>query len=154
MSFWRSLAGLSAHPSGVFVCLDRGVFVTAVALPGAGTIDRPSMRARIDGLFAALQDARTMLEARDDIRALVGRIVVSPEADGGAALWLEGDLAGILNLASGTKTPAASCDGRVLTSMVAGAHNRLPVLSAAFMLEVLRSIKFSGGQHPGHARAT
>ena len=82
-------------------------------------------RKRIDGLFAALQDALTMLEARDDIRALVGRIVISPEADGGAALWLAGDLAGILGLASGTKTPAASGDGRVLTSMVAGARARL-----------------------------
>ena len=76
-------------------------------------------RKRIDGLVAALQDARTMLDARDDIRALVGRIVVSPEA-GGAGLWLEGDLAGILSLASGTKTPARAGDARVLTSVVAG----------------------------------
>ncbi|MBK1671573.1 resolvase [Rhodovibrio sodomensis] len=77
-------------------------------------------RKRIDGLFTALQDERTRLEAGDHIRALVGRIVVSPNQDGGAALWLEGDLAGILSLASGTITPAASRDGRVLTSVVAG----------------------------------
>ena len=35
-------------------------------------------------------------------------------------LWLEGDLAGILTLAAGRKTPADPEDERVLTSMVAG----------------------------------
>ena len=86
----------------------------------AGLITLKMVGIRIDGLVAALQDARTLLETRDDIRALVGRIVVSPAADGGAALWLEGDLAGILSLASGTKTPARLGDARVLTSVVAG----------------------------------
>ena len=96
-------------------------------------------RKRIDGLFAALQDERTRLEAGDDIRALVGRIVVSPDGDGGAALWLEGDLAGILSLAAGTKTPAASDDGRVLTSMVAGARNQHLLLRLAYdMTQTLR----------------
>ena len=77
-------------------------------------------RKRIDGLFEALADEQTRLEASDDIRALVGRIVVSPGEDGRADLWLEGDLAGILSLAAGKKTPANPEDGRVLTSMVAG----------------------------------
>ncbi len=71
-------------------------------------------RKRIDGLFEALGDERTRLEAGDDIRALVGRIVVAPGADGRADLWLEGDLAGILSLAAGKKTPANPEDGRVL----------------------------------------
>ena len=78
-------------------------------------------RKRVDGLFEALEDKRTRLEASDDIRALVGRIIVSPGADGGVDLWLEGGLAGILTLASGRKTPAGPGDGRVLTSLVAGA---------------------------------
>ena len=77
-------------------------------------------RKRIDGLFEALEDEQTRLEASDGIRSLVGRIVVSPGADGGADLWLEGDLAGILTLAAGRKTPADPEDERVLTSMVAG----------------------------------
>ena len=78
-------------------------------------------RKLIDGLFEALQDERTRLEASDDIRALVGRIVVSPGKNGKADLWLEGDLAGILTLAAGKQTPADPGDGRVLTSVVAGA---------------------------------
>ena len=78
-------------------------------------------RKRIDGLFEALDDEQTRLEAGDDIRALVGRIVVSPGADGNVDLWLEGDLAGILTLAAGKKTPADPEDGRVLLSLVAGA---------------------------------
>ena len=78
-------------------------------------------RKRIDGLFEALKDEQTRLEAGDDIRALVGRIVVSPGKDGKAELWLAGELAGILTLAAGKKTPADPGDGRVLTSLVAGA---------------------------------
>ena len=78
-------------------------------------------RKRIDGLFEALQDDQTRLEASDDIRALVGRIIVSPGKDGHADLCLEGDLAGILTLAAGAKTPAHADDERVLISLVAGA---------------------------------
>ena len=78
-------------------------------------------RKRIDGLFDALQDERTRLEASDDIRALVGRIFVSPGEGDRVDLWLEGNLAGILTLAAGKQTPADPVDGRVLLSMVAGA---------------------------------
>ena len=78
-------------------------------------------RNRIDSLFEALDDEQTRLEAGDDIRALVGRIAVSPGKDGNVELWLEGDLAGILTLAAGRKTPADPGDERVLLSMVAGA---------------------------------
>lgn len=39
-------------------------------------------RKRIDGLFEALEDEQTRLEASDDIRALIGQIVVSPGAAG------------------------------------------------------------------------
>ena len=87
----------------------------------AGLIALKVVGIRIDGLVAALQDARTLLEARDDIRALVGRIVVSPEADGGAALWLAGDLAGILSLAADSKKPAADAGGLDEMKVVAGA---------------------------------
>ena len=54
-------------------------------------------------------------QASDDIQTLIGRIVVSPEQDGKAQLWLKGDLA------AGKNMPANPKDGWVLTSMVAGA---------------------------------
>lgn len=82
-------------------------------------------RKRIDGLFEALEDEQTRPEASDDIRALIGQIIISPGTDGKVDLWLEGDLAGILSLASGTKKPAHPGDERVLLSMVAGARNFL-----------------------------
>ncbi|MAN64405.1 MAG: hypothetical protein CMI60_20930 [Parvibaculum sp.] len=81
-------------------------------------------RSRVNGLFVALQDEQTRLEASDDIRALVGRIVVSPGEDDKANLWLEGDLAGILTLAAGRKTPAHPDDERVLTSLGAGTNSK------------------------------
>ena len=54
------------------------------------------------GPFKMLKDERTRREARDDIRAVVGRIVVSPGKDGKPVLRLEGDLAGTLSLLAGT----------------------------------------------------
>ena len=88
----------------------------------------PSMaeeyRKRVDGLFAALQDEQTRLEASEDIRSLVGRIVVGRSGDDKADLWLEGDLAGILTLAAGKKTPAHPEDEQVLLTVGAGMGNR------------------------------
>ena len=34
-------------------------------------------RKRVDGLFIALEDEQTRLEASDDVRSLVGRIVIT-----------------------------------------------------------------------------
>ena len=88
----------------------------------------PSMaeeyRKRIDRLFVALEDEQTRLEASDDVRSLVGRIVVGPGENDRADLWLEGDLAGILTLAAGKKTPARPEDERVLLSAGAAIDNR------------------------------
>ena len=88
----------------------------------------PSMaeeyRKRIDRLFVALEDEQTRLEASGDIRSLVGRIVVEPGKNDRADLWLEGDLAGILTLAAGKKTPARPEDERVLLSAGAAIDNR------------------------------
>ena len=81
-------------------------------------------RRRVDGLFAALQDEQTRLEAAEDIRSLVGRIVVAPGEENKADLWLEGDLAGILTLAAGKKTPAHPEDEQVLLTVGAGMGNR------------------------------
>lgn len=78
-------------------------------------------RKRVDALFEALKDEQTRLEAGEDFRALVGKIVVSPSSDGKVDLWLEGDLAGILALAAGKQKPAHPENERVLLSMVAGA---------------------------------
>ena len=49
-------------------------------------------RERIDRLFEALQDERSWLTASDDIRSLVGHIVVSPGGGCDADLCLEGEL--------------------------------------------------------------
>ena len=88
----------------------------------------PSMaeeyRKRVDGLFIALEDEQTRLEANEDVRSLVGRIVIGPGENDEADLWLEGDLAGILTLAAGKKTPAHPEDEQMLTTMVAGMDNR------------------------------
>ena len=80
-------------------------------------------RKRIDGLFEALTDEQTRLEASDDIRALVGKVTVSPREGDKADLWLEGDLAGILTLAAGKKTPAQPGDEQVLLALGAGMRN-------------------------------
>ena len=63
-------------------------------------------RKRVDGLFMALEDEQTRLEASEDVRSLVGRIVVGLGENDKADLWLEGALAGILTLAAGKKKPA------------------------------------------------
>ena len=88
----------------------------------------PSMeeeyRKRIDRLFVALEDEQTRLEASEDVRSLVGLIVVGPGKNDRAKLWLEGDLAGILTLAAGKKTPAHPEDERVLLSAGAAIDNR------------------------------
>ena len=52
------------------------------------------------------------------------RIVVGPGENDKADLWLEGDLAGILALATGKKTPARPEDERVLVSAGAAIDNR------------------------------
>ena len=66
-------------------------------------------------------------ETSNDIRTLIGRIVIAPGTgeDGSVALRLKGDLGGILTLAAGKKTPAHREDERVLTSVVAGARTHL-----------------------------
>ena len=61
------------------------------------------------------------MEASEDIRALVGQIIVSPGENGKPEVLLKDDLAGILSLAAGRKTPARPQDERVLPSLVAGA---------------------------------
>ena len=58
------------------------------------------------------------------IRSLVGRIVVGPGDNDKADLWLEGDLAGILTLTSGKKTPAYPEDEQMLATMASGMDNR------------------------------
>ena len=70
-------------------------------------------RKRIDGLFEALADEQTLdLRRANDIRALIGRIVVVPGGgeDGSvrSTLRLEGDLGGILTLAAGNENTRSS----------------------------------------------
>ena len=80
-------------------------------------------RKRISALYEALQDEETRPQAAELVRTLIDRIVLTPN-DGGDALEIlvKGDIAGILDLAANTKTPATrGRDGRLVVPMVAGA---------------------------------
>lgn len=83
-----------------------------------------------------------MEEAKEALRSPVGRIVLTPAAEGtGLDLTLEGDLAGFLRLAAGAggantnKAPGGTSEAFDMSDelvVVAGAGNRriLPALSA------------------------
>ncbi len=77
-------------------------------------------RKRVKHLYEALKDEKTYLEASEAIRNLVGQIIVSKDKLGEPVLNLQGDLAGILTLASNKKAPMHRDDEQVLTSLVAG----------------------------------
>ena len=62
----------------------------------------------------------TPAQAKKILRGLVDKVVVS-SAEGGFALDLYGDLAGILTLASNAKQPSGRGAGGLQVSMVAGA---------------------------------
>ncbi|MEM8551802.1 MAG: hypothetical protein AAGF45_05430, partial [Pseudomonadota bacterium] len=72
-------------------------------------------------MFEALQNEKTRLDAAEDMRSLAGRIVDAPSEGTKADLWLQGDLAGIVTLATGKNTPGHPEDETVLLTMVAGA---------------------------------
>ncbi|WP_084299641.1 recombinase family protein [Leisingera caerulea] len=70
----------------------------------------PSMaeayRERVSRLIRTLGSAEGMEDAKEALRALVERIVLTPASEGsGLDLTLEGDLAGLLRLASGAQGP-------------------------------------------------
>ncbi|UWQ32172.1 hypothetical protein K3555_16620 [Leisingera sp. M527] len=106
----------------------------------------PSMaeayRERVSRLITTLGSTESMEEAKEALRALVERIVLTPATEGtGLDLTLEGDLAGLLRLAAGaggpnTKkapgVPPEAFDMSCELVLVAGAGNRriLPALSA------------------------
>ena len=66
-------------------------------------------RARIGTLIRALGDAEAALEAREAVRALIDRVILTPEG-GRLVVDLQGDLAEILQLALG-KRPGAKTQG-------------------------------------------
>lgn len=84
-----------------------------------------------------------MEEAKEALRALVDRIILMPaDSEKGLDIMLEGDLAGLLRLATGksgantTKAPGVASQVFDISEelvLVAGAHNRrfLPKLVAA-----------------------
>lgn len=74
---------------------------------------------RVDAFFQAFEDEDMRLKAGENIRSLMGKIVVSQRDTELAELILEGDPAGILTLAAGKKTPAHLDDERALTSLAA-----------------------------------
>ncbi|OBY28521.1 hypothetical protein [Leisingera sp. JC1] len=106
----------------------------------------PSMaeayRERVRRLIKGLGPAASMEEAKEALRSLVERIVLTPAAEGaGLDLTLEGDLAGLLRLAADAEGPDTkkAPDGAPEAFdiyeeivLVAGAGNRriLPALSA------------------------
>jgi site-specific DNA recombinase len=81
-------------------------------------------REKVAQLASALVHEDTKLEASEILRGLVDKVVVSP-AEGGFALDLYGDLAGILALASNAKQPSGRGAGGLQVSMVAGARYQL-----------------------------
>ena len=77
-------------------------------------------RRKVSDLANALNDAGARAEAAEALRGLVETIELRPEADG-YAIFLRGDLAGILQLATAGKKPAAlSRDGLSQMALVAG----------------------------------
>ncbi|WP_454819262.1 recombinase family protein [Labrys neptuniae] len=79
-------------------------------------------RAQVEGLYTALREESETkrLNAGDIIRSLVKAIILTPE-HGELQIDVRGDLAGILTLATQTKTPAACATGLSQVKMVAGA---------------------------------
>jgi hypothetical protein len=90
-------------------------------------------RRKVRGLIAALNKENGRAEAGELIRALLDRIVLTP-VDGKLAVDLEGDLAGVMALATGldSKKPLRN-RGLELSQIkvVAGAHSHLKLLFQA-----------------------
>ena len=103
-------------------------------------------RAKVAELEAALNDPEIKAEASEALRALIERIVLTPDADAPQGLRVElyGDLAMILRLgnaqplpkAGNTKLPGTGVLGSQL-SVVAGARN--PLYRTAIRWPALRS---------------
>ncbi|AHI24876.1 Resolvase domain protein [Komagataeibacter xylinus E25] len=93
-------------------------------------------RERITALYENLQNEETNTEAVERLRALVSCIKLIPQ-DGELAIFLEGDLAAILNFSSNKKSAAVHPDHSVLESfigqdsLVAGTHNQRKLRSTA-----------------------
>ena len=84
---------LEARKAELMSKLEHATEPAALLHPAMGQ----EYRKRIDGLFEAFADEQTRLETSDDLRALIGRVVVAPGSgeDGSVVLRLEGDLGGI-----------------------------------------------------------
>ncbi|MBS0967162.1 recombinase family protein [Acetobacter okinawensis] len=74
-------------------------------------------RERITALYENLQNEETNTEAVERLRALVSCIKLIPQ-DGELAIFLEGDLAAILNFSSNRKSAAVHPDHSVLESFI------------------------------------
>ncbi|WP_336718083.1 recombinase family protein [Asaia bogorensis] len=74
-------------------------------------------RERIEALYENLQKEDASLEAVERLRALVSRIKLIPQDDE-LAIFLEGDLAAILNFSSNKKSAAVHPDHGVLQSFI------------------------------------
>ncbi|MBM1931907.1 recombinase family protein, partial [Sulfitobacter pseudonitzschiae] len=62
-------------------------------------------REKVGALIARLQEPDSIPEAKDALRGLIDRIVLSPTSpDGKLSIYLEGALAALLRLGSGVKT--------------------------------------------------
>lgn len=90
-------------------------------------------RSRVSALIAGLSTGTELSEAKDALRAMIDRIVLTPSPDGdGLVVDIEGALAGLLRLATGLpvgqKAPTAVLQGADIADelvLVAGACNRL-----------------------------
>ncbi|WP_116086434.1 zinc ribbon domain-containing protein [Tropicimonas sp. IMCC34011] len=77
-------------------------------------------RDRVGALIRGLGDADGMEAAKDALRGLVERIVLTPEADGDLSIDLHGALAALLQLATGCEAPSPTAKAATL----GGAHRQ------------------------------
>lgn len=85
---------------------------------------------RVDRLHEELNQPELRAAAAQALRALIEQVRLIPE-DGRLAIELVGDLAALLNLASGSKKPVTMYRDGLQATLVAGARNCLDLLLAA-----------------------
>lgn len=92
-------------------------------------------RRKVEQLEELVTHPELAIEAMERMRGLIGRIVLTPDAAGGLAVELHGELAAILQISEAAQTPNARLAGGRFgsvregqVSVVAGARNHLNLL--------------------------
>ncbi len=140
-----NLAGATSDRPIIFLT-GHGDIPASVKAIKAGAIDFLTKPVEAPALLAAISAALVRdLQVRSDAiqRQSVECRLASLTARE-REVWLEGDLAGILSLASGTKKPAHPWDERVLLSLVAGACNHLYLRPAPHLHPIVLQMDIAG----------